>query len=317
MYKLLFVIFASLNLAMPAMAQVSIGFELPTVNIGINVQQYPELVPVPGYPVYYASHLDSNYFFYDGMYWVYKNDSWYVSSWYNGPWEMVSPDVVPAYVLRIPARYYRQLPEYFRGGKMTEPPQWGEHWGKDWAQRRSGWNQWNRSTTPIRPPLPVYQKKYPVDRYPRQEQQRALQSQYYRYQANDPLPVNERDEPRIQTAPGATENDKDMLGSPRKAIAEHQNQIVAPPQKASRSVMKKPEPQATPVPTKPHSEDQQLIQDRGARIVKPEEGSNDRKAPPQESRAPHDEKSKQESGEVKQHDKPNDSKEDRTEDRRK
>ncbi|MBS1135041.1 MAG: hypothetical protein H6R02_2182, partial [Burkholderiaceae bacterium] len=54
----------------PATAQVSIGIGLPGVSIGINLPVYPQLVPVPGYPVYYAPQVNSNYFFYDGMYWV-------------------------------------------------------------------------------------------------------------------------------------------------------------------------------------------------------------------------------------------------------
>jgi hypothetical protein len=55
-----------------AVAQVSIGIGLPGVSIGINLPYYPDLVRVPGYPVYYAPRLDSNFFFYDGMYWVYQ-----------------------------------------------------------------------------------------------------------------------------------------------------------------------------------------------------------------------------------------------------
>ena len=74
-----------------ATAQVSIGIGLPGVSIGINLPVYPQLVPVPGYPVYYAPQVNSNYFFYDGMYWVYQSDNWYASSWYNGPWGLVAP----------------------------------------------------------------------------------------------------------------------------------------------------------------------------------------------------------------------------------
>src|ERR1019366_8785318 len=86
----------------PASAQqVSIGFWSPNVSIGINLPMYPDMVPVPGYPVYYAPGLNSNYFFYDGMYWVYQGDNWYASSWYNGPWGLVAPEVVPLFVLRI------------------------------------------------------------------------------------------------------------------------------------------------------------------------------------------------------------------------
>ena len=91
-------------------AQLSVGIGLPGVSIGINLPVYPQLVPVPGYPVYYAPQVNSNYFFYDGMYWVYQRDNWYASSWYNGPWGLVAPEVVPLFVLRVPVRYYRQPP---------------------------------------------------------------------------------------------------------------------------------------------------------------------------------------------------------------
>lgn len=99
-----------------AAVQVSIGIGLPNVSIGINLPAYPQLVRVPGYPVYYAPRLDANFFFYDSMYWVYQDDNWYASSWYNGPWGLVGPEAVPVFVLRIPVRYYRQPPPYFRGG---------------------------------------------------------------------------------------------------------------------------------------------------------------------------------------------------------
>jgi hypothetical protein len=166
-------------------AQVSIGIGLPNVSIGINLPVFPELVPVPGYPVYYAPRLDGNYFFYDGMYWVYQDDNWYASSWYNGPWGFVEPEVVPLFILRVPVRYYRQPPVYFRGWQSNAPPRWGQHWGRGWEQRRSGWDRWNRGSAPSRAPLPVYQRKYSGDRYPRVEQQHTLRSQSYRYQPRD------------------------------------------------------------------------------------------------------------------------------------
>ena len=109
--------------ATSAVAQVSIGVGLPSVNIGINIPSFPDLVPVPGYPVYYAPRQNSNYFFYDGMYWVYQADNWYASSWYNGPWELVDPYNVPLYELRVPVRYYRHPTEYFRGWRADAPPE--------------------------------------------------------------------------------------------------------------------------------------------------------------------------------------------------
>src|SRR5260370_923201 len=88
------------------------------ISISINFSSFPELVPVPGYPVYYAPRQPANYFFYDGMYWVYADDDWYRSSWYNGPWWRVAPEYVPVYVLRVPVRYYRHPPPYFQGWRQ-------------------------------------------------------------------------------------------------------------------------------------------------------------------------------------------------------
>jgi hypothetical protein len=72
MRYLLIVFLMLLGSMTSAMAQLSIGIGLPGVSIGINLPVYPELVRVPGYPVYYAPRLNSNFFFYDGMYWVYQ-----------------------------------------------------------------------------------------------------------------------------------------------------------------------------------------------------------------------------------------------------
>ena len=173
--------------ATSAIAQVSvgIGIGLPGLSIGINLPAYPDMVPVPGYPVYYAPRLSSNFFFYDGMYWVYQGDNWYASSWYNGPWGMVGPESVPLFVLRIPVRYYRSPPPYFYGWQPDGPPRWGEHWGRGWEQQRSGWDRWNRSSAPAPAPLPVYQRQYSGDRYPQHQQQQQLHNQNYRYQPRD------------------------------------------------------------------------------------------------------------------------------------
>lgn len=187
--------------AVSANAQVSIGIGLPHVTIGINLPVYPELVPVPGYPVYYAPRLDSNYFFYDGLYWVYLGDRWYASSWYNGPWWVVAAIDVPVFILRVPVRYYRHPPAYFHGWRAHEPPRWGEHWGRDWAQRRSGWDRWNRKSVPPPAPLPVYQRQYSGDRYPGVEQQRELRSRNYRYQPRDATVRQHYQAQRVERAP--------------------------------------------------------------------------------------------------------------------
>jgi len=168
-----------------ALAQVSVGIGLPGVSIGINLPVYPSLVTIPGYPVYYAPQMNSNYFFYDGMYWVYQDDNWYASSWYNGPWALVGPEAVPLFVLRVPVRYYRRPPSYFHGWRTDASPRWGEHWGNTWEQNHSGWDNWNRSSVPAPAPLPIYQRQYSGSRYPQAQQQQALQSQNYHYQPRD------------------------------------------------------------------------------------------------------------------------------------
>ena len=171
----------------PAMAQVNIRLGLPSIDIGVNLNVYPELIPVPGYPVYYAPQMNSNYFFYDGMYWVYQDEDWYASSWYNGPWRTIDRDVVPVFVLRIPVRYYRQAPIYFNAWHADSAPRWDQHWGNEWQHRRQGWDRWDRHTPSVRPPLPTYQRNYTGDRYPQLSQQQSLQSKNYRYQPRDPL----------------------------------------------------------------------------------------------------------------------------------
>jgi hypothetical protein len=163
-------------------AQVSIGFTVPGLSIGINLPAYPRLIRVPDYPVYYAPELQANYFFYDGMYWVYQNDDWYASAWYNGPWGRVDRVDVPVFILRIPVRYYRRPPAYFREWGPNAAPHWGDHWGREWEQRRSDWARWERPA-----PLPAYQGQYSGERYPRHlEQQYQLQEEKYRYQPRDP-----------------------------------------------------------------------------------------------------------------------------------
>ncbi|MES2015083.1 MAG: hypothetical protein V4484_01205 [Pseudomonadota bacterium] len=181
----------------PASAQLSIG---------LTLSSYPRLVRVPGYPVYYAPSLRSNYFFYDGLYWVYLDDNWYVSRWYNGPWELVEPDVVPLYVLRVPVRYYRAPPPYFLDWRRDAPPRWHEHWGPRWSERHHDWNRWNRRAAPAPAPLPHYQRQYSARNYPPDAQSQQLAGRHYRYQSRDPvvrqqLPAPPQPVPRHQERP--------------------------------------------------------------------------------------------------------------------
>jgi hypothetical protein len=266
----------------PAFAQLS-------VNIGIDLPAYPSLVRVPGYPVYYAPQVNSNYFFYDGLYWVYQDDNWYSSSWYNGPWDLVNPEVVPLFVLRVPVRYYRRPPVYFRGWSASAAPRWGDHWGNSWAQSRSGWDQWNRKSAPAPAPLPTYQRQYSGNKYPHAEQQQALQSQNYRrpsspQQAAAPAP-RQSTQPRgggdtqrtaAPQAPAQQQtnpNAQIQRQQPRQAVPQRAQQAAKPqgddkaaqqhavPQRAQQA----PRPQA-----EPKAAQQQAVPQRAQQAPRPQ-----------------------------------------------
>jgi hypothetical protein len=201
-----------------AQAQVSmqIGVDMPGIRIGINLPVYPDLQRVPGYPVYYAPQAPGNYFYYDGLYWVLQDDDWYASSWYNGPWRHVMPIQVPVYLLRVPVRYYRQPPAYFSGWRADAAPRWDQHWGRDWQQRRAGWDQFDRRRMPAPAPLPAYQQRYPQSRYPQEPaRQEAIRHENFRYRPREPVarqayPMPDR--PPARQAQGRKNDDKDRGG---------------------------------------------------------------------------------------------------------
>jgi hypothetical protein len=228
-----------------ASAQVS-------VSIGVNVSSYPRLVQVPSYPVYYAPGVGANFFFYDGMYWVYQSDNWYSSSWYNGPWLLISPEFVPVYVLRVPVRYYRLPPTYFRGWRPDAPPRWGDHWGRGWEQQHRGWDRWNRSAVPAPAPLPVYQRQYTGNRYPPAEQQRALQSQNYRYQPRDAVVRQHAQQaappPRPDRQPHAQQAVPQIAPRAEVPPPRAPQERPAPPQAMPHAVQARPESPAARAP---------------------------------------------------------------------
>ena len=206
----------------PPYESSSYGSGYSGVSIGIHYSTYPDLVRIPGYPVYYAPGVDSNYFFYDGFYWVFQSDNWYVSSWYNGPWNYVGYYDVPAYLLRVPVRYYRQPPPYFRDWRADAPPRWGDHWGRDWERRRSGWDHWDPRSAPAPAPLPAYQRNYSGDRYPRAvEQQHTIRSEYYRYQPREPV-TQQYFKPRAQQDQQRQQDQQDQQDQQRQQEQQRQ-----------------------------------------------------------------------------------------------
>src|SRR6266581_2387283 len=234
--------------AQPAAAQVSIGINAPGFSIGINLPVYPELVVVPGYPVYYAPNVSGDYFFYDGLYWVFNVDDgqWYSSSWYNGPWVYVEPIYVPQPILVIPYRYYRVRPAYWSGWAYDAPPRWGQHWGRDWDSRRAGWDRWDRNRAPAPAPLPVYQRNYPRDRYPAPAQQVTIHNEHYKYQGRDPQVQQERAAIfRKQSAGGeratARAERVEHPTAPARGERQQRQETVPPPARSQRQETAQPQ----------------------------------------------------------------------------
>jgi hypothetical protein len=279
----------------PVTAQVGIAIRSANVSIGINLPLYPQLVRVPDYPVYYAPDLDSNYFFYDGLYWVYQDDNWYESAWYNGPWDLIDPYYVPVYVLRIPVRYYRLQPTYFRYWQADAAPHWDEHWGNNWSQRRSGWDQWNHNSAPAPAPLPIYQRQYTGDRYPKPAQQQALQTKNYRYQPRTPIPQQQQ-VPPAQSAPAlarpATSGFQQNKNSEPRTHERLQSTASAPtnapaaPGNSAAKPSRENAQKSTPVPTTPaandasHQQQRQQLQPQAAQRQQPAERSSAQKKKP-------------------------------------
>lgn len=95
------------------------------INIGVPpppavvVPGPPELVVVPGSPVYVAPAVPYNFFYYDGLYYVFHDGYWFSAGSSGGPWAYVRH--VPRPVLAVPVRYYRVPPGHL---KHHGPPPW-------------------------------------------------------------------------------------------------------------------------------------------------------------------------------------------------
>jgi hypothetical protein len=173
--------FLSIFLAFPALAQ-------EYYDVDVDLPAFPEMLPVPDSPVYYAPSVDSNYFYYDGLYWDFYNDGWYSSPWYNGPWSYVDPVYVPTYVLWVPIAYYHRPPHYFHAWHRDRPPRWSERWGRDWQHRHNQVYRGSHRAHVAAAPLPHYQRQYTRQNYPRAvPQQAAIHNQHFAYQPREAI----------------------------------------------------------------------------------------------------------------------------------
>ena len=119
----------------PLTAQAAVN-----VNIGIDLPGPPRLVAVPTSPVMYAPAVQSNYFFFDGRYWVFTHGAWYRARGFNGPWVGVAPRFVPAPILNVPVRYYHVRPREWRHARHDGPPPWAHAWGRRGHGARGDWH---------------------------------------------------------------------------------------------------------------------------------------------------------------------------------
>ena len=103
------------------------------INIGLGVPPMvltapPQLVVVPGTPVYYAPDVQANLFFYKGRYYTVANGVWAMAPAYTGPWAVIQIGQVPAPVVAVPVEYYKIPPGQL---KKHGPPPWaGQGHGK-------------------------------------------------------------------------------------------------------------------------------------------------------------------------------------------
>jgi len=215
-------------------------------------------------------------------------------------------------------RYYRRPPAFFVGWQANSPPRWGEHWGNDWAQQRSGWDRWNRRAMPAPAPLPTYQRKYSGDRYPSRDQQPVLQQRNYRHEARDPLVRQQSQAAPPRSQPELTPRGRDELqhrrnpepsaAPPRPAPAVRQEAPAAPqarqpqPQRA-REIPEPRQPQAAPrVEERPAPRDNPQRQ-REPNMRPQAEPGQQRGQPPNEARsAPRPAESGQHSGQQRERD---------------
>lgn len=102
----------------------SVGLRTDSLSLGINIGAPPQLVVVPGTPVYQAPGVPHNYFFYGGRYYLFHEGAWFLASHYNGPWTVIAVERVPRQILLVPVEHYKIPPGHWKKGG---PPPWAGH----------------------------------------------------------------------------------------------------------------------------------------------------------------------------------------------
>src|SRR5262245_56397351 len=75
-----------------------------SVDLGIHLGAPAPLEPIPASPVSYAPSVNANLFTYDGLFYVFMGNGWYLGVGQNGPWSEVPPAYIPSAVVAVPIR---------------------------------------------------------------------------------------------------------------------------------------------------------------------------------------------------------------------
>jgi hypothetical protein len=79
----------------------------------IVVEVRPQLVLVPGMPVYYAPDMPYTYFVHAGIAYVFHEGRWFRARTHRGPWTAMDVRHLPAPIRRVPVAYYRVPPGHW------------------------------------------------------------------------------------------------------------------------------------------------------------------------------------------------------------
>ena len=109
--------------AMASDVKINIGPSVPPIVLTAP----PQLVVVPGTPVYYAPDISADIFVYKGHYYAVRHGVWSMAPAYSGPWAVIQIGQVPAPVLAVPVDYYKIPPGHLK--KHAPPPWAGEGHG--------------------------------------------------------------------------------------------------------------------------------------------------------------------------------------------
>ncbi len=118
-----------------------------SINVGLPPLAFsapPPVVVVPGTYVYTVPDIDATLLFYDGYWYRPYEGRWYISSFYNGPWEFIDISRVPPVLLDHPMAYWRVPPRYHHipyAEFHDNWRRWGSerHWDRD-RDWRAGWH---------------------------------------------------------------------------------------------------------------------------------------------------------------------------------